>query len=92
MNTEIIIKTEPTGLAIALLRDGRLLELHHENNENSFSVGDLYLGKVRKVKPGLNASFVDVGYEKDGFLHYHDLGQNVNSLNKYGRQIRRTIN
>ena len=65
---ELIIKSSDTGVVIALLKEGKLIELHDEKSDNSFAVGDIYLGKARKVVPGLNASFVDVGYEKDGFL------------------------
>ena len=83
---ELIIKSSDTGVVIALLKEGKLIELHDEKSDNSFAVGDIYLGKARKVVPGLNASFVDVGYEKDGFLHYHDLGPQARSLNKYVRQ------
>ncbi len=68
---------------MALLEDKRLVELHRERKNNNYSVGDIYLGKVRKIISGLNAAFVDVGYEKDAFLHYLDLGSQVNSLNKY---------
>ncbi len=68
---------------MALLEDKRLVELHRERKNNNYSVGDIYLGKVRKIISGLNAAFVDVGYEKDAFLHYLDLGVQVNSLNKY---------
>ncbi|MGB0883662.1 MAG: Rne/Rng family ribonuclease [Flavobacteriales bacterium] len=88
MSTEIVIKSSPKDLDIALLTDGRLTELHVENEENSFAVGDLYLGKVKRIIPGLNAAFVDVGYEKDAFLHYQDLGPQVKSLNKF---VKRTM-
>ena len=83
---ELIIKSSDTGVVIALLKEGKLVELHNEKSDNSFAVGDIYLGKANKVVPGLNAAFVDVGYEKDGFLHYHDLGPQIRSLNKYVRQ------
>ena len=83
MNFELIIDSRPSEVVIALLRDKHLIELHKENNNNSYSVGDIYLGKVKKVVPGLNAAFVNVGYEKDGFLHYLDLGTNVNSYKKF---------
>ncbi|HIE72936.1 MAG TPA: Rne/Rng family ribonuclease [Flavobacteriales bacterium] len=83
MNFELIIDSRPSEVVIALLRDKHLIELHKENNNNSYSVGDVYLGKVKKVVPGLNAAFVNVGYEKDGFLHYLDLGTNVNSYKKF---------
>ena len=83
MKFELIIDSRPSEVVIALLRDKHLIELHKENNNNSYSVGDIYLGKVKKVVPGLNAAFVNVGHEKDGFLHYLDLGPNVNSYKKF---------
>ena len=83
MNFELIIDSGRSESVIALLQDKRLIELHKEKNNNSYSVGDIYLGRVKKVVAGLNAAFVDVGYEKDGFLHYLDLGQNVNSFKKF---------
>ena len=70
MKYDLIIDSRPSEVVIALLRDGLLIELHKEKRDNNFSAGDIYLGKVRKTNPGLNASFVSVGYEKDGFLHY----------------------
>ncbi len=67
---------------IAMLEEGVLVELHKEAKDKAFVVGDIYLGKIKKVAPGLDAAFVDVGYKKDGFLHYHDLGPNIRSLIK----------
>lgn len=83
MNKELIINAAPEGVEIALLEDRRLVELHHENGNTRFGVGDLYLGKVKKLIPGLNAAFVDVGFEKDAFLHYTDLSPYVRSLLKF---------
>ncbi|MES2645739.1 MAG: Rne/Rng family ribonuclease [Bacteroidota bacterium] len=83
MNKELIINAAPQGVEIALLEDKKLVELHRENSENVFGVGDLYLGKVKKLMPGLNAAFVDVGFEKDAFLHYTDLSPFVKSLLKF---------
>ena len=83
---ELIVKSSDKGVVIALLKDGKLVELHNEKSDNSFAVGDIYLGKVRKVVQGLNAAFVDVGYDKDGFLHYQDLGPQVRSFNKFVRK------
>lgn len=83
MNNELIINSTPSEVVIALLNDKRLVELNREKSNNNFSVGDIYLGRVRKVMPGLNAAFVDVGYEKDAFLHYLDLGPQAASLNKF---------
>jgi len=83
VNNELIIDSNASDVVIALLSDKRLVELHKEKNNNNFSVGDLYLGRVKKVMPGLNAAFVDVGYEKDAFLHYLDLGPQATSVNRY---------
>lgn len=83
MNFELVVDSKPDGIWIALLRDGKLIELHEEKGNKDFMVGDIYLGKVRKVVPSLNAAFVDVGYEKDAFLHYLDLGPQFKSLDKY---------
>ncbi|PWJ44896.1 Rne/Rng family ribonuclease [Sediminitomix flava] len=83
MSNELVINSAQNGGRIALLRDKSLVELHYENDTDKFTVGDIYLGVVRKVVPGLNAAFIDIGYEKDAFLHYLDLGPRVRSLQKY---------
>jgi ribonuclease G len=83
LNKELIINAAPQGVEIALLEDKRLVEMHNEKVDASFAVGDLYLGKVKKLIPGLNAAFVDVGFEKDAFLHYTDLSPYAKSLLKY---------
>ncbi|MBC8034741.1 MAG: Rne/Rng family ribonuclease [Chitinophagaceae bacterium] len=83
MNKELIINAAPQGVEIALLEDKKLVELHNEKTDASFAVGDLYLGKVKKLIPGLNAAFVDVGFEKDAFLHYTDLSPYAKSLLKF---------
>lgn len=70
------------------MKDKRLIECHYENKEDTFTVGDIYLGTVKKLVAGLNAAFVDVGHEKDAFLHYLDLGPQVRSLNKYVKIVR----
>lgn len=86
MSTELVISSRTADqVAVALLKDGKLSELHYDNSDE-FAVGDLYLGKIKKVVPGLNAAFVDVGYEKDAFLHYHDLGPQIRSLNKFTKR------
>jgi len=86
MNKELIINSSGDGVEIALLEDKKLVELHFEKGQNNFAVGDLYLGKVKKLMPGLNAAFVDVGYEKDAFLHYTDLSPYFRSLLKFTKQ------
>lgn len=85
MNKDLIIDVSASGVEIALLEDKRLVEIHQEKTENSHIVGDVYLGSVKKIMPGLNAAFIDVGHEKDAFLHYLDLGLHFNSLNKFTR-------
>jgi len=85
---ELIIDSSPGGTTIALLQDKQLVELHKEQVTNNYTVGDLYLGRIKKIMPGLNAAFVDVGYEKDAFLHYLDLGPQVQSLLKLTKQVR----
>ncbi|MFM6924802.1 MAG: ribonuclease E/G, partial [Ferruginibacter sp.] len=83
MTKELIINSAPQGVEIALLEDKKLVELHSEKADASFGVGDLYLGKVKKLIPGLNAAFIDVGFEKDAFLHYTDLSPYVRSILKF---------
>lgn len=83
MSKELIIDTSTSDINIALLEDKKLVELNKEKSNPKFAVGDIFLGKVKKLMPGLNAAFVDVGYEKDAFLHYLDLGPQVRSLHKY---------
>ncbi len=83
MNKELIINAAPQSVEIALLEDRRLVELHSEKTDANFTVGDLYLGKVKKLIPGLNAAFIDVGFEKDAFLHYTDLSPYVRSILKF---------
>ena len=83
MSLELVVDSRSNGIWLALLRDGKLIELHQEKGNTDFTVGDIYLGKVRKTVTSLNAAFVDVGYEKDAFLHYLDLGSQFNSLHKF---------
>ena len=83
ISKELIINVTSNEILIALLKNKRLEELYREKNNLRFSVGDIHVGRVKKIMPGLNAAFVDVGYEKDAFLHYLDLGQQVHTLQKY---------
>ena len=87
MTSEVIIDAGQNEISIALLEDKRLVEYQNEPREASFSVGNIYLAKVKKLMPGLNACFVDVGYERDAFLHYLDLGNQFNSYAKYLKQV-----
>ena len=87
MTSEVIIDVQQKEISIALLEDKRLVEYQTEQKSASFSVGNIYIAKVKKLMPGLNASFVDVGYERDAFLHYLDLGNQFNSYEKYLKQV-----
>lgn len=90
MSNEVIIDTQKKEISIALLEDGKLTEFQREELQQSYSVGNMYLAKVKKLMPGLNACFVDVGYERDAFLHFLDLGMNYFSYQKYLKQLRNT--
>ena len=82
MNRELIISVTPTEMTIALCEDKVLVELNKEQTQNGFAVGDIYLGKVRKIMPGLNAAFVNIGHERDAFIHCLDMGGHFPSLKK----------
>ena len=82
MNRELVINVTPKEISIALCEDKVLVELNKEQSQTGFAVGDIYLGKVRKIMPGLNAAFVNIGHEKDAFIHYLDLGSQFASLQK----------
>lgn len=82
MNRELVINVTPKEISIALCEDKVLVELNKEQSQTGFAVGDIYLGKVRKIMPGLNAAFVNIGHEKDAFIHYLDLGSQFSSLQK----------
>ena len=87
MKKELIIRSNSNAVDFAMLNEGRLIELDKEVGKNKFSVGDIFVAKIRKTIPGLNAAFVNVGHEKDGFLHYHDLGPKLLSLSKFVDEI-----
>ena len=88
MSNELIISATQEGCRIALLKDKTLSEFHEETEGSKFVVGDIYLGTVKKVVQGLNAAFIDIGYEKDAFLHYLDLGPQYGSLQKFTKLVR----
>ena len=88
MKSEVIIDVQPKEISIALLEDKNLVEYQNEKREEaSYSVGNIYLGRVKKLMPGLNACFVEVGSERDAFLHYLDLGTQFSSYEKYLKQV-----
>lgn len=84
---DIVISSHASEVDIALLEDNVLVELHKEKTNNQFAVGDVYLGRVKKILPGLNAAFVDVGYSKEAFLHFLDLGPQIRSLQKFKKLV-----
>jgi ribonuclease G len=88
LNKELIINaSQSSDIEIALVEDGLLVELHHQKTNTNFTVGDIFLGRVKKLMPGLNAAFVDIGHKKDAFLHYTDLGPQLRSLVKYTQGV-----
>lgn len=87
VDKELIIRTGSSAVDFALLKDGKLVELNREEEDSNFAVGDIFIAKIRKSVPGLNAAFVNVGYTKDAFLHYHDLGPQVASLLKFIKRV-----
>ena len=76
-----------SAVDFAVLHDGRLIELQKEKDNNKFNVGDIFIAKIKKTITGLNAAFVNVGYDKDAFLHYHDLGPKVKTLLKFTKLV-----
>ncbi len=87
MTSELIIDVQPKEVTIALLEDQKLVEFQKDGQDSKYSVGNIYAGKVKKIMPGLNACFVDVGHEREAFLHYQDLGSQFLSLEKYVKQV-----
>ena len=86
MTREVVIDAQSKEITIGLLEDKRLAEYQRESSDQSFTVGNIYLAKVKKIMPGLNAAFVDVGYSKEGFIHYQDLGPQFKTYQKYIKQ------
>src|SRR5690606_32069471 len=87
MEKELIIRSRSDQVDFALLKDGKLIELHKDQDDNNFSVGDVFIARIRTVVPGLDAAFVNVGYEKDAVLHYHDLGPKLPTLLKFTKRV-----
>ncbi|KXK37180.1 MAG: Rne/Rng family ribonuclease [Saprospiraceae bacterium] len=87
MEKELVIKTSPSEVEIALLEDMKLVEVHSQKTNSSSSVGDIFLASAKKLMPGLNAGFMDIGHRKDAFLHYTDLGPQIKSLIKYTNAV-----
>ena len=87
MTSELVVDVSPKEVSIALLEDSRLVELQKEGREESYAVGNIYAAKVKKILPGLNACFVDVGHGKDAFLHIQEMTANFTSYQKYLKQV-----
>ncbi len=87
MSKELYIQVKGNGVEIALLENKNLIEYHTEPEDSQFQVGDFYLGKVKKIIPAMNAAFVDVGFEKDGFLHYTDLSPHIDTILNFTKQL-----
>ena len=83
MENKLILDVQDSQISIALAEDGRLVEFSRESRVATFSVGNIYLAKVKKIMPGLNSAFIDVGFEKEGFLHYLDLGLNFSTIKEF---------
>ena len=87
MKSELIVDVQASEVSSALLEDSRLVSLQKEARNIAYAVGDIYLAKVKKLMPGLNAAFVNVGYEKDAFLHYLDLGPHFSTYSDFLTQL-----
>ena len=83
MEKELVISSTSTEVEIALIENAHLVEIHSQKVNNNFSVGDIFLGSVKKLMPGLNAAFIEIGHNKDAFLHYTDLGPKLKSLTRF---------
>ena len=87
MTSELVVDVQKKEITIAVLEDKKLVELQQESQDVSFSVGNIYMGKVKKLMPALNAAFVNVGHKKDAFLHYLDLGVEFNSVTHFQKLV-----
>jgi len=87
---ELLLHTNSKGLEIALLENNILAEFHVEGfAQDDFTAGNIFLGRVKKLNPGLNAAFVDIGSEKDAFIHYSDLSPNFITHKIFVKQVQR---
>ncbi len=87
MEKELIISAHLGSVEIALLENKKLVELHKQKADTLYNVGDIFLGQVKKLMPGLNAAFVDIGHSKEAFLHYTDMGPVLNSVKKFTQEV-----
>jgi len=89
VGSEFVVDVKPKEISIAVLEDKSLVELQKEARSDTFAVGSIYLGKVRKILPGLNSAFIDIGCRKDAFLHYQDLGSHFNTQQNYLKHLQK---
>ena len=88
---DLVVDVSSTEVRLALMENHRLIELNRESSQgHSFSVGDVFLGRVKKILPALNAAFVDIGDSKEAFVHYLDLGLNFHRV--LAKRVLRTLN
>lgn len=84
---DLIVNVGPSEVKLALLENGRLVELNKESTlDHSYSVGDVFMGRVKKILPALNAAFVDIGDSKEAFIHYLDLGLFFPAFDQFVRE------
>src|SRR5690606_21530828 len=76
MTEDILINVTPFETRVALVEQGAVQELHIERSIQRGHVGNIYLGKVVRVLPGMQSAFVDIGLERAAFIHVADLRQN----------------
>lgn len=84
---ELIIDANKEHVSIAMLEDKKLSEFSRDDLQQSFDVGNIYLGRVKKIMSGLNAAFIDIGGNKEAFIHYHDLGENFPTINNFIQKV-----
>ncbi|MBT8401925.1 MAG: ribonuclease E/G, partial [Rhodothermia bacterium] len=77
MGKEIVINAEKDQTRIAIVDNGELVEMYFEGPENERTIGDIHLGRIRRVLPNIQAAFVDIGQKSDAFLHFSDLSDNL---------------
>lgn len=85
MDKEMIVSSHGKTVEVALLENGKIVEIHKQRATDRFMVGDVFLGRIKRVTAPLNAAFIDIGHKKDAFLHYTDLGPRVRSLQKWAK-------
>ena len=84
---DLVVDVTASEVRIALMENHRLIELDRQSTKShGFTVGDVYLGKVKKLLPALNAAFVDIGDSKEAFVHYLDLGMYFNAFDTFVKE------